>query len=157
MNGIVYPCLLLAGAGFFLSLTAHVLALLGRAMPGGGLVWMLHVGVFLVWIPAILLSRSKLQNVPRQNQMKAVLADCPVWMRRTVSVVFAYGFLNFILFMASTMGHPKPTGTAPPAVIRGFSGHWMIFYGAAFVTLFSIIKTPTAKGGIEDSNDDLRP
>lgn len=140
MRILAYPLMLVAAAGFLLSFTAHVLALFGRAMPGGGLVWMLHVGIFLVWFPAILFSKRKLQNVPRQKQMNALLAGSPVWMRRAVSVLFVYAIVNFLLFMASTMGHPKPTGTAPPAVIRGFSGHWMIFYGVAFVTFYSNVK-----------------
>jgi len=34
------------------------------------------------------------------------------------------------------------TGDAPPSVVRGFSGHWMIFYGAAFAVLYSRIHAP---------------
>jgi len=140
MRVFAFPFLLIAGTGFLLSLAAHVLALPGKAMPGGGLVWALHVGIFLVWIPAILFTRRKLQNVPRGKQMDAVLRDSPLWMRRTVKILFVYAFVNFLLFMVSTMGHPKPAGAAPPAVIRGFSGHWMIFYAVAFVTFYSIVK-----------------
>ena len=142
MRILAYPFLLVAAAGFLLSFTAHVLALFGKAMPGGGLVWMLHVGIFVVWFSAILFSKRKLQNVPSQKQMNALLGDCPLWMRRAVKILFAYAIVNFFLFMASTMGHPRPTGTAPPAVIRGFSGHWMIFYGVAFVTFYSAINAP---------------
>ena len=142
MRILAYPFLLMAGTGFLLSLTAHVLALLGIAMPGGGLVWTLHVGIFVVWIPAIVLSRRKAQNMPRKDQISPIPTDCPLWMRRGVKILFVYAIVNFFLFMASTMGHPKPTGTAPPAVIRGFSGHWMVFYGVAFVTFYSAIKPP---------------
>src|SRR3954464_1100815 len=108
MKTMAYPFLLIAGAGFLLSIIAHVLALFGIAMPGGGLVWMLHVGIFVVWIPTILFSRRRLQNVPRHKQMDAMLGDCPKWMRRAVKVLFAYAFVNFFLFMASTMDIRNP-------------------------------------------------
>jgi hypothetical protein len=139
MKTMAYPLMFLSGLGFLASLTAHILALFGQTAPGGGLVWMLHVGVFVVWIPAILCSRRKLQNVPRHDHFKALLGDCPVWMSRALKILFAYALVNFVLFMASTMGHPKATGSAPPAVIRGFSGHWMVFYGVAFVTFYSTL------------------
>src|SRR5438270_8806664 len=121
MKVLAFPLLLIAGAGFLLSLTAHVLALFGIAMPGGGLVWALHVGIFVVWIPAILLSKRRLSNVPRKDQMNAMLGDSPVWMRRAVKILFVYALVNFLLFIISMTGHPKPTEAAPPAVIRGFS------------------------------------
>ena len=145
MRVLALPFLLVAGAGFLLSLTAHLLALFGIEMPGGGLVWTLHVGIFFVWIPATLICGHKLRAVPRKDQMDALLGDCPLWMRRGVKILFAYAIVNFFLFMVSTMGHPKPTGAAPPAVIRGFSGHWMIFYAVAFSAFYSIIRRTEKK------------
>jgi len=142
MNTFAGSFLLFAGLGFLLSLTAHVLALLGKPCPGGGLVWLLHLGVFAVWVPTLILSRRKLRDVSPKRQMEAILADCPAWMRWTIRIIFVYAIVNFLLFMATTSGTPKtkPRGTAPPAVIRGFSGHWMVFYGAAFVTLYSRVR-----------------
>jgi len=150
MKAFALPLLLIAGAGFLFSLLAHVLALLGVALPGGGLVWMLHVGIFVVWIPTILLSKNRMQGLSRRDQMDALLGDSPRWMRGAVKILFAYAFVNFFWFMASTMGHPRPTGAAPPAVIRGFSGHWMVFYAAVFVSFYSIINRP--ENGL-DNND----
>ena len=155
MNVIAYPFLLLAGLGLLLSLTAHVLALFGKTIPGGGLVWTLHIGIFLVWIPAIILSRRMLRDVRREHHMETVLAACPRWLRLAIKIIFVYGILNFFLFMASTMGHPKPTGTAPPAVIRGFSGHWMIFYGAAFVTFYATIRSAYGGSRCQDSRHEF--
>jgi hypothetical protein len=55
----LFPVLMfVAGAGFCLSLIAHLLALFGVAMPGGGIVWLLHVGIFVVWIPAVFASKG---------------------------------------------------------------------------------------------------
>jgi hypothetical protein len=48
---------------------------------------------------------------------------------------------NFVLFLASSA--PKqPIHHAPLSTIRGFSGHWMLFYGAAFAVMYSRIHAP---------------
>jgi len=134
--------MVIAAAGFVPSVAAHVMALAGKILPGGGLVWMLHVGIFLVWFPAILSNKRKFKTLKRRVEWETMLAVCPVWMRRVLKLVFAYALVNFVLFFMATIGQPKPTGAAPARVIRGFSGHWMVFYWAAFVTLCAGIKTP---------------
>jgi len=140
MKIFLYPLLALAACGFVLSAGAHCLALANAAIPGGNFVWGLHIGIFVVWVPTVLLSLGVTRNANKKDFWKVVLAGCPVWMRRALYVVFAYAVLNFIVFMASTMSqHSHPTGEAPPVVIRGFSGHWMVFYGAAFAVLYSRI------------------
>jgi len=66
-------------------------------------------------------------------------------MRRAGYVLFAYAIINFVVFIATTATLPKKphqSADASPSVIRGFSGHWMIFYGAAFAVLYSRIHAP---------------
>src|SRR5262245_41237387 len=87
---LTYPLMLIAGTGFVLSAVTHVMSLLGQPLPGGSLVWVLHVGIFVVWFPAILLNRTKLETVDRKHQWDAILANCPRWMRRALGVLFAY-------------------------------------------------------------------
>jgi len=48
-----------------------------------------------------------------------------------------YAAVNFVVFILLTVGKPQGSGPMPPGVVRGFSGHWMIFYGAAFAILYS--------------------
>jgi hypothetical protein len=60
-------------------------------------------------------------------------------MRAALVVLFAYALLNFFLFMSAP---PHTTGVAPPSVLRGFSGHWMIFYAVAFATFYSVRHAP---------------
>jgi hypothetical protein len=142
MTAALFPIMVLAGCGFLLSVAAHLMALFGVPIPGGGLVWGLHIGIFVVWIPTVLVANRFTKYTNRKNFWKVALAGCPTWMRRTLYAVIGYAILNFILFIYSTTGHPKPTGPAPLSVIRGFSGHWMIFYGVAFATLYSFIHAP---------------
>jgi hypothetical protein len=140
MRILLYPLGVMAAAGFLLSLAAHLLAITGTEVPGGGKVWALHLGIFVVWLPVVLISRRKPQRGQCKDHWKAVMSACPVWMSRGLKLLFAYALVNFMLFFVGTIGQPKPHGAAPPAVIRGFSGHWMVFYGAAFITFYSAIK-----------------
>jgi len=140
MTRILYPFLILSGFGLILSFIAHILSLYGRAIPGGELVWSLHIGVFVVWIPTVLVANRITKGAKRKDFWKIALSGCPTWMRQALYVLFAYAILNFIWFMNNTNNH---TGVdAPPSVIRGFSGHWMVFYAAAFATLYSVIHSP---------------
>lgn len=144
MTAILYPFLLLAASGFVLSVVVHFMALAGAAIPGGKLVWALHVGIFVVWIPAVLVSMHMTRYANRKDFWKVAVAGCPIWMRRVGYVLFGYAILNFVLFIATTGSQPKQSmGNAPPpSVVRGFSGHWMVFYGAAFAILYSRIHAP---------------
>jgi hypothetical protein len=135
--------MLIAAAGLVLSVAAHCMSLAGIANPGSGLVWALHVGIFVVWIPAVLVSLRPSRQTIRKDFWKTALAGCPVWMRRSFYGLFIYAIINFVIFMATTANQPKPQmGPASAAVIRGFSGHWMVFYGAAFALLYSRINAP---------------
>jgi hypothetical protein len=141
MNFVLYPFMLLATFGFALSVVAHLAGLAGVAIPGGGQVWALHVGIFVVWLPTVLVGKRIARYSNRKDFWKVVLAGCPAWMRAAVLLLFGYAFLNFLLFIVNTIGH-SPAGAAPPSVIRGFSGHWMLFYGVAFATFYSAIHAP---------------
>ena len=129
------PFVLLALAGLVLSIVVHGLSLFGVRTPGGGIVWWLHIGIFVIWIPAVLLSQKR--------RGKDVLDRTPPWMKRVLGLLFAYAIGNFIYFMATAPKKGSPEARqepAPPQVLRGFSGHWMIFYGAGFAMLWSAWK-----------------
>lgn len=142
MNLVLYPFMVLAAVGLALSVVAHGMALAGLQLPGGQMVWMLHVGIFVVWLPTILVAYGATRYANRKDFWKVALAGCPAWMRRALYMLFAYGVFNFIIFMFGTGHDLHPSGDAPPSIVRGFSGHWMIFYGAAFATLYSAIHAP---------------
>jgi hypothetical protein len=144
MKFILYPLMVLSACGLALSVAVHCIALTGVAIPGGKLVWGIHIGIFIVWIPTILISIQTTRFANRKDFWKVALAGCPTWMRSAGYILFGYAILNFIIFIATTFGQPKQQETedAPPSVIRGFSGHWMIFYGAAFAVLYSRIYAP---------------
>ena len=134
--------------GLLLSLAVHIAALLGidlaTRFPA---VWLLHVGVFVVFIPFVFQVRRVLGARP---SLAAVRALCPGWALLLGVFLAGYVMLNFLLFMqgAETGGpairdgryvlqvHGRVVRTltadeyhAQQAnVLRGFSGHWLIFY-----------------------------
>jgi hypothetical protein len=138
----IFPFMVLAAIGLLLSIAAHVIALLGLPIPGGKLVWSLHIGIFVVWLPAVLVASRANRGKPRSDLWKTVLSGCPPWMRYAGYGLFAYAIANFIWFMVVSSSNPAPAGDAPSLEIRGFSGHWMVFYGVAFAILFSAYRNP---------------
>src|SRR5690606_678263 len=131
---------------------AHTASLFGVPIPGGKLVWSLHMGIFVVWLPTVLVASRASRGRPQAEFWKSVLSGCPPWMRYAGYALFAYAIANFIWFMVTTGSQPQPEGDAPPSVVRGFSGHWLIFYGAAFTILFSAYRNPRLLKKLKCSN-----
>ena len=137
----------LALLGFSLSAAVHVASLAGvdvsQRFP---LVWLLHVGVFVVFIPFILSSRRVLGAKPI-SKMRALVPNSVFLIG---AAIFIYAMLNFALFILSTQGgspsiqegkyvlqnHGRVVREITEAEyvafraneLRGFSGHWLVFY-----------------------------
>jgi hypothetical protein len=135
---LVTPFIVLAAIGLLLSIVAHGCALLGLPQPLGGAAWGLHIGIFVVWIPTLIVSNRLVRDFKRKDYWKAALRGCPRWMRWMTFGFFGYAMINFVTFvMAGPPGRAVPNAPAPPIVFRGFSGHWMAFYSVALATLYS--------------------
>jgi len=139
VKNILYLFAWLSGLGLVLSFLSHVAALLGRQGPLGALTMSLHAGVFVVWIPAVLAMNRLTKGTSRKNFWKAAFRGCPAWMKYMAYGFFGYAFLNFALFI-STAPQGRSAGPIQPAVVRGFSGHWMAFYSIALAGLYSAAK-----------------
>ena len=125
----------IAAIGLALSLWVHIGAIMGLTVAPPALFGILHVGIFVVWVPTVLIART-FRGVNQRDFLKAASQGAPAWARYCVYGFFGYAFLNFFLFIA----HPgeRGQGVNPPAVTwRGFSGHWMAFYSAALLILYS--------------------
>jgi hypothetical protein len=129
----------LAIAGFVASLVVHILALAGLPSPFGSATWGLHVGIFVVWIPTVLVAQRMATNVRQAELWKAVLRGCPAWVQSGMYVVGGYAVLNFVLFWLQTTAYPK--NKVPELIeLRGFSGHWLVFYYVGAAALYSAIR-----------------
>jgi hypothetical protein len=139
VNALLLPFFVIAVIGLALSLVAHGAAILGLQQPLGNAAWGLHIGIFVVWLPAVVVLCWTTRDFKRKDLWKAALRGCPVWMRWTTYGFFAYAILNFGLFAASAPpgGKLGQGADTPPVVFRGFSGHWMAFYSMAAGILYS--------------------
>lgn len=128
---------ILAAAGLVLSIISHLAGLLGFTGPLGDYTWLLHVGIFVVWLPTVLVAKSLTKGSNQRDFWKVAFRGCPPWVKYAVYGFFGYAFVNF--FLAFIVGTPTQSGPGPmpPDVVRGFSGHWMVFYSAAAAVLYS--------------------
>jgi len=134
----LYPFLALSALGLALSVAVHLAALLGLHVPSEAL--NLHLGLFVVWIPTILLSNFTRHGFRRHYGWKDSLRGCPLWLQWMVYGLFAYAFANMLLMFFNGLA----AETIAP--LRVFSGHWMAFYGAAFGVLYSTVHlTPSVQ------------
>lgn len=151
MKMLVAPFIGFATAGLLLSLVVHVSALFGVPNPLGEVTWYLHIGIFVVWIPAGIVSHRLTRDAKRKDWWKVALQGCPIWMRYLTYGFFGYALINFAVFFLRSIGGVRTDANA----LLGFSGHWMAFYSAAVALLTSFLKTdtvvPSCAGGHEVS------
>lgn len=126
---------LLSLVGLFLSLWVHVGALFGRRVAPEYFFWGLHIGIFVVFLPATFLAQKRVGSTKRKDFWKLVTKGSPDGVRYLLYFFFAYAFVNFFVsFLQMPTG--KQVGLSA-LTWRLFSGHWMVFYFAAFVMLSS--------------------
>jgi hypothetical protein len=135
MNLVWYPFLLLAATGFACSVVVHVLSWLGVAVPQP--LMLLHLGIFIVWLPTIIASTRLARNHPQRDFWKASLRGAPLWASKSLIWLGGYVLVHFfasILLLQGRLGVSKAVED-----FRIVSGHWMIFYGVATGVLYSAI------------------
>jgi hypothetical protein len=137
MKIVLTPFMILAGIGLILSIIVHLLALLGMPNPFGQAAMLLHIGIFVVWLPAVIVGNKLVKDFKRKDFWEAALRACPKWMKYMTSFFFGYAILNFIIFIILGDGNGGSSENPSPNTLRGFSGHWMAFYSVALAMLYS--------------------
>jgi len=118
----------------------HLGAVMGQRVAPEAFFWILHIGAFVVWLPAVLVAQRLVGKLNRRDFWKVVLKNSPVWMRFMVYGFLGYALINFLLFIAKAPASSSETN--PPAEVwRGFSGHWMAFYSAALAIFTAQLDT----------------
>jgi hypothetical protein len=109
-------------------------------------VWGLHLGIFIVFIPILVAQGVK----PQKDFWSKFFANLPTWAQYAIKAFSAYIIINFVLFIFLTKGGVPEVRDSKYVlqkhgevirelseeeyelqkayVVRGFSGHWMIFY-----------------------------
>jgi hypothetical protein len=104
-----------------------------------------HIGVFVVFFPAILVAQKRVGSTSRKDFWKVVTKGSPDGLRYLRYFFLAYAFADFFIFFF----HVSPAGDAnhqaPALQWCGFSGHWMFFYYASFVILSSALRSTPAR------------
>jgi hypothetical protein len=95
MRALIYPLLILAGIGSLAMLAIHLAALFGIAYPFEHFLRFLAPGLFIVWLPTILVMGRLTKDFKQKEIWHAALRGCPQWMRRTVWVIFGYAWVGF--------------------------------------------------------------
>jgi hypothetical protein len=143
-------------AVLLVSLVVHVSTFLGidpmEECPG---VMFIHVAIFPPFIAAICYANRI--GGPKQGHQDRVIDSAPLWLRILAGVCFAYAFVNFAIFIVLAEGgvpherdgkyfltsHSTVLRELSEAeyhqqqayVVRGFSGHWMLFSSGALMLL----------------------
>ncbi len=153
--------------GFMLSIIVHVVSALGFYVGDHyPFVWLLHLGVFVVWFPTIisLISNPKYKRKDRKygdsfkTLYTVVFKDMPKSLMFFSLFCFVYAILNFMFFVNTGLGRGPSIsdgkyvlhnhGTLIKEIseneylrfkameIRGFSVLWMVFYSGSIGVLW---------------------
>jgi hypothetical protein len=156
-------CGAIAAIGFVIALFVHGMTFAQvDVQTDYPLVWLLHLGCFLVFIPFVFATRSEFGPKPSFSQFRAAL---PGWAGVLLICVFAYAIVNFgLLFLHTEGGSPSESNGAfvlqshgkvirqlteaeyhlqRAYIIRGFSGHWLVFY--LVPALYFLFRSPRAE------------
>ena len=143
LTPFVWILIFICDIGFILSFWAHVGAVMARQVIPEIFFWILHVGIFVVWFPAVLIAKRRVGNLERRDFWKVILKGVPNWIRYCVYGVFCFGVIDGFISVYKIW--PDATGPISPInQWRFFSDIWMAFYAAAFAILFS---AATVEGG----------
>lgn len=132
LRALISPFVILSGIGLFLCLLIHMAALVKVPFEHYNKVFFLGVGVFIVWVPTVLVSIKLTKDFKQKEFWKAALRGCPVWLKYLVYIMFGYAAFNFIYMIISGDPSENEATTA-----RFISGHLLVFYSAALGTLYS--------------------
>jgi hypothetical protein len=143
----------LALIGLLISVVVHVLTYFGHGgVPG---IWLLHVGVFVVWFPTVL----KLKAAGEGKGRFWFLDVLPWWQLLIFAIAAPIVFAGALASMArgegvtheengsySIVNHGQTVRELSEAEyrrekareLRGFSGIWVIFYGVAAAVSHSV-------------------
>ncbi len=127
-----------SASGFILSLLVHILGLLNKAPFFGWFAVLLHLGIFVALLGA-LVAFFRLRESEGKDFWKRALRASPVWMRWVLLLFFIYAFANFFIFWNINLNGKSPDEIMA-IVLRGFSGHWLFFYFAIFVVFYSAMQ-----------------
>jgi hypothetical protein len=141
---LLLPFIFYATCGLMLSAAVHVISLLGLQPIGKKWFMALHIGIFPLWLPVVIMSQRIAKGTSKRDFWKVALSGCPVWMRYATYGLFVYALVNFAIFFLRLPGKNSRGQEPSNPVLQGFSGHWMAFYSAGLAVLVSAYRYTAA-------------
>jgi hypothetical protein len=129
---------MIAAIGFLASIACHLMGWLHIEPPWGKSVFVLHVGFLVLWFPLVIFANRTMPR-PGRGNFEHLLAELPKSVRVGASCLLAYALCNFAYFIYCTRQYPRHE--VPFSLeLRGFSGHWMLFYGMAAIGFVALAR-----------------
>lgn len=166
----------IAAGGWLISIVVHLLAFGGvDVQDGAPFVFVLHLGIFVVAIPTLIMLKVKQSTLPKTLRRFSLVNEfqqAPWAVKVLAAAGFVYAIINFGLFMFAypgspsihdgqyvLMNHSEVIRTLTEAEyhparareLRAFSGHWIAFYGVFAAMLFPPRKEEEATTGMPPS------
>jgi hypothetical protein len=127
----------IAATGLVVSLWVHIEAVQGRQAVSDGYFFLLHAGAIGVGILAVFAGKKrKMGPGVQRGDLRDLMRGSPNVLQYLTYIFFIYAILNFgYFFLQSSNGRNEGASTSA-MTLRGFSGHWMLFYCAALAIIY---------------------
>ena len=133
MKVLIYAFYVLAAVGFMVMLVVHVAALFGNTYPFQRTIEILGPGVFVVFVPTILVMTRLTRDFKQKDIWRAALRGCPRWMYRGVWAVFLYCWAGFFVLPLLYGGGMDSAANKA----RSMSGILLMFYLIPSAVMYS--------------------
>ena len=140
----------IALTGLILSIIVHILSFTGLIVflnEWKEFVFFLHGGAILLGLPIILSMQKIMIGRDRKDFLRVAFENCPVWMRKLISLCMTYGFLSVLIGFLSVLiiGWFFTSSNKSDPPFRFFSGGWIIFYSLEMGVFYSYLHRPLDK------------
>jgi hypothetical protein len=133
MAAVTYPGFALAVVGFAAILVVHLASLFGVTYPFERSIEILGPGVFVVFLPTVLVMTRLTRDFKQKDAWRAALRGCPRWMYRAVWGIFLYCWAGFfVLPLLYGGGMDEASNKA-----RSMSAGLLIFYLIPLAVMYS--------------------
>jgi len=134
VSSVLTVVMFLAFIGLALSFAGLLASYGGLSLFDDGFARKLSIGMFVVWLPTVIVAARTCRSVARNDMWKIMLSGCPPWMRGALWTACGFGMLNFVYSVTRGKDHSS--------FIQSAGGHLIIFYGIAFCVMYSALHAP---------------
>ena len=129
--------MLVSALGVLACFVLHVAAFYAGPEFEKRMIFLLFPGVFIVWLPTVLVMNRLTRDFKQKDLWKAALRGCPPWMRAALWTICGYaGFAAFVL--------PFLRGSNPGASPASFVIFPASFYAVSFCVMYSTLHAEDA-------------